>query len=585
MKKILYVLLGASLLLAGCTEKSYYIEQNPYRKIVEYTPQTFTMEIAGTLTPAAQYDWITVSQSGNTASFTVRRNTTGLVREADYTMTGSDKKAKVFQRAHSLDANLTSSLISQGRGFANINVFLATSYLDDYASWGVIYGKENNREKGKKVEQTTALVKGDNLVTITGLEEDTDYFVWAYVVSTEGQTIYTSNVTGIVPPVYVQAGEDLQGIIDNAKEFSDLRVEGDAVFNGPIYLRENVKLTGGWVEDFSKQSIEHRTVIQGDGANSAVFSGYDATAAAIGSSNSAISYFEIKGGKASVENRGGGIMFTGKLTVEYCWIHDNYSDSRGGGIGNSERGDSDELLLANTIVERNMSDAHGAGVSVCGTNNKLTMVNCLVADNESIATYGYSGAVFGQGGMTAILVNNTITGNVNWRDGSDPFSSPWGASMFRNEGTHVEFVNNIFAGNYYWMPGHEGQYGWPYLEHVQMMQVQQIDINVIGGDDPAWICQSNLIGGTDPTNFIGRAGNGEQQSKAQSQCTFVHNDNFATIFTDASAGNYVPKADGPAAKGENSDYVVGILGSYMTDLAGNPRVSNGTISIGCYQVQ
>jgi len=159
--------------------------------------------------------------------------------------------------------------------------------------------------------------------------------------------------------------------------------------------------------------------------------------------------------------------------------------------------------------------------------------------------------------------------------------------MFRNKGTHIELVNNIFAGNYYWNPGHEGNYGWPYQEHIQMMQEQQIDLNVLnsGDYDENWICQSNLIGGSWSDNFMGRAGNGEQQAKAQSQCTFVSNDDFATIFVDASAGNYMPKAGGPAAKGENSDYVVGILGSYVTDLAGNPRISNGTVSVGCYQVQ
>ena len=175
MKKILFALAGTALLLAGCVkEKSYYIEQNPNRKIVEYTPSTFTMEVPGTLTADADYNWITMSQSGNTATFTVRRNTTGVIREADYTISGQSLKAKIFQRAHSLDAAVTAKLTGQGLGTADIKMSFTSDFPDDYASWGIIYSTDNNVENGKDVPQSGVPVLGENEGHISGLAENTD---------------------------------------------------------------------------------------------------------------------------------------------------------------------------------------------------------------------------------------------------------------------------------------------------------------------------------------------------------------------------------------------------------------------------
>ena len=77
--------------------------------------------------------------------------------------------------------------------------------------------------------------------------------------------------------------------------------------------------------------------------------------------------------------------------------------------------------------------------------------------------------------------------------------------MFRNGGTHIEFVNNLVAGNWYFLPGvadnpdaHPDRYEMPIKpEFILEQQVQQIDLNVVAGDDPAWVCQSNVICGAD----------------------------------------------------------------------------------------
>ena len=188
-------------------------------------------------------------------------------------------------------------------------------------------------------------------------------------------------------------------------------------------------------------------------------------------------------------------------------------------------------------------------------------------------------------------MNNTIVENVNWRDGSSDTSTPWSAVMFRNGGTHIEMVNNIVAGNWYFKPGvanikeDPNRYNMPIKnKYLLELQVQNVDLNVIAGDDPNWVCQSNVIAGASSTDFIGRAGGGESQDKAQKACTFVSNSKWKTIFVSVKDGDFHPA--GPAlTTGEASDLVKSLLGTYTTDLDGNPRIVDGKICAGCYQAQ
>ncbi|MBQ6910814.1 MAG: hypothetical protein IJQ35_01470 [Bacteroidales bacterium] len=581
MKKIFFAILSLVFLFVGCAKETEPY-QNPYRVIVDYLPQTVTIKgISGTVTPVASYDWITSNGNG---SFTLRRNTTGLIRRAEFTIAGQTDKAIVNQRAHSLDGVVTTALARNGNGEADIRLNFSTSFADDYEGWGVIYGKENDVNKGTKLPGS-GTPQSMNMITIDGLELGTDYFVWGYVTSTEGDTVLGSNTTGIIPPVTVKAGDNLQAIIDGAKEFAEVRVEAGAKFQGPIFLRDNVTLSGGWVDNFNEQNLENRSIIDGGGKNRAVISGILADGSRPGFKNAVINGFELCNGLGS------NLVFNGKLSVEWCYIHHGMNSDKGGGIMATES-EGDELVLANSIIAYNKADAHAGGVSVSGAGTKVTVVNTLFRGNASIAEYGYTAAIHGQSGVQAYVVNCTFVDNVNWRDGSSATSSPWSCIMFRNGGTHIEFVNNLVAGNWYFLPGvankgagNADSYDMPIQsKYILEQQVQQCDMNVIAGDDPAWVFQSNLICGADQTNFIGRAGNGAAQNKAQDASTFVHNDNFKSVFVNYDGGDFHPA--GPAlTTGEASDLVNGLLGAYTLDLDGNPRATGGKINVGCYQAQ
>lgn len=578
MKKILIALAGIAFLVAGCAKTDRYIEQNPYRLIEDYLPHTVTMNVPGALTPDAMYPWIEMSQSGNTATFTMRRNTSGLIRRAEFSIAGSTQKAIVNQKAHSLDASVTTILARNGNGEADIRLNFSTSFSDDYVGWGVIYGKENDRAKGTKVEGTGAPSTNGNLITIEGLELGKDYFVWGYVTSTEGDIVYGSNTTGIIPPVTVKAGDDLQAIIDGAKEFAEVRVEAGAKFAGPIKLRDNVKLSGGWINDYNDQDFTQRSIIDGQNKGLCVESKTNAK-------NAVINGFEIINGASS------GINFNGTLTVEWCRVAFCFNSGQGGAICCTEQ-PGDNLILANSIIEYNKADAHGGGVAINGAGTSITVVNSLFHGNASIAEYGYTGAIHGQAGVQAYIVNNTFVGNVNWRDGSSATASPWSAVMFRNSGTHIEFVNNIVAGNWYFLPGvankgagNADSYDMPIQpKYLLEMQVRVADFNEIGGSDANFIVQSNILGGTVEAEAIHRAGSDAARSAAIAACTFVPNSEFNTLFVNAEAGDFHP-AGKALTTGENSGVVGGILGAYTTDLDGKPRVTGGKINAGCYQAQ
>ena len=576
MKKILIALAGVALLVAGCAKTDRYIEQLPYRVIIDYTPQTFSIPgLSGTLTPVENYDWITVSGT----NFTVRRNTTGLIRRAEFNIAGSNDKAVVNQKAHSLDAAVSTALARNGNGEADVRLNFSTSFPDDYESWGVIYGKENDRAKGKQLKANGAPSTKGNLITIDGLEIGKDYFVWGYVVSTEGDIVYGSNTTGIIPPVTVHAGEDLQAAINGAKEFAEVRVEAGAKFDGPIVLRPNVTLSGSWINSFNEQDFSNRSVIDGNKKITCV-------EGRVGAGNSTtINGFELVNGTP------GGLAVSGTVTVEWCRVAFCDNSGQGGAIFCTEQ-KGDNLILANSIIEYNKADAHGGGIAINGAGTSVKVVNCLFHGNASYAEFGYTGAMHGQAGVQAYVVNTTFVGNANYRDGNSTTASPWSAVMFRNGGTHIEFVNNIVAGNYYFDPAVARKNGGPadaydmpinpayYLE----MQVRAADFNEIGGSDANYVVRSNVLGGVLESEAIHRAGSDAARAAAIAACTFVPNSEFNTLFVDAAKGDFHP-AGKALTTGESSDVVNGLLGAYTTDLDGKPRATNGKINAGCYQAQ
>lgn len=598
MKKILLALAAVAVLFAGCTEKEYYIEQNPYRKIVDYLPSTVTMEVPGTLTPDQQYDWITVAQSGNTATFTFRRNTSGGLREADFSISGEKFKAKVFQRAHSLDAAVTPSLASQGLGSAEINVNLSTSNPDDYAGWGIIYGTANDREAGKVVPQSGVPVPGNNLGSITGLAEETDYFVWAYVESTEGDRVY-SNPIGLVPPVYVRAGEDLQAAIDGAKEFSEIRVQGGAVFSSIHFYSEakNKSLSGGWNADFTKQSWDNLTVIDGGGKNRAIYVAGDAADAAI-DGYVELSYLEVRNGFCNGGHGGGIRLSGGPLTVHHCWIHHNEGD-RGGGLSTCEDNQSSNLTVYNCIITNNVAEGHAGAFSVeDGTSRAnptyATFIGNIIANNRSVKHDGYAGSCYFYQSVNVKFINNTVVNSLNFYEDNDN----WWGSFYCRYNTCAVIANNLILRT--WCSKKDNV---AFVEPTPVYgggSMVTFNNNIVSG-------QLSSMGGPQEDNLLLDHNVDTKTLLNNPDTEMVSNENLQNKtaafayekLSDFLGENYMPKGAALGAgtlatlsynsydtanlgQVNNAD-IKALLENIGTDINGNPYIKNGKVDIGALQ--
>ena len=588
MKKIFYAIMGGVLLLlAGCTQKGEVFYQNPYRIIVGYLPQTVTIDgISGTVTPDANYDWITSNGNG---SFTLRRNTSGLIRRAEFTISGSKDKAVVSQRAHALDAAVTAKLVGQGLGTADVNVTLASGFPDDYASWGLIYSTDNKMENGKDVPQSGVPTIGDNLGELTGLAEGTDYIIWAYVVSTEGDKVFSSPV-GLVPPVFVKAGENLQAAIDNAKEFAEVRVQGGAVFNGTILFdgkNKNKSVSGGWNADFSEQSWNNLTVIDGGGANRGIYCGDSPISDMPLQGYVNISYFEIRNCLA-LSGHGAGLRISGgPVTVHHCWFHDNKAD-RGAAFSTREDDQSSDLTVYDCVITNNYADGHGGAFSIedgqsRANPTKAVIVGNVIANNRSIKDSGYAGCFYIYQSVNVQFLNNTIVNHVTWH-----YDENW-PNFYMRGNTNAVLANNMFLRNWY---SDGGDNYTPDNRPIQFndnrvtFHTNYVEAQSNGGDGKALITDETFFApGFDITSVL---------KNPDKNVPFTY-----SSISDYVGENYMSKG---AAVGagcletlsynsfdtanlgqDNKADIKAVLEGFGADINGTPFVRNGKVDIGAVQ--
>ena len=562
-------MVALSAVLFACKKNELpQIEQNPYRMVVEYVPGTYQMEVPGNVTADALYPWLSISQNGNTVSFTVTRNTQDLVRRAEFSIAGTTDKFVVSQKAHKLDGKITLVLANQGATEVTVTSSLSTSFPDDYASWGVIYGKSSDIASGTDVPKSGA--PGKNQATIEGLEEGADYFFWTYVLSTEGDRII-SNMLAVIAPAFVRAGEDLQAAINSAKQFQEIRVEGGASFVAPKggfkMGGENVNksVTGGWNSDFTAQSIDNLTKL--DGAKEYGFWCAEEDYTPM-KSNATISYFEIYNCSG---NHGSGIhLCGGALTVHHCYFHDN-NGVKGAAIGTREEDYSSEVSIYNCIFENNIADGHGAvlglgdGVSTSDFV-KADVVSNLFINNRSTSFGGYASIFICYNYTQLNFVNNTVVGNFNYYDGDSAYSG----MVFRGN-TRNLLANNIIVGNLI----SEDQLNPP---------VEQPHPNYICLGGSFAVLANNIIEGavtengnmTDISNEYTAVGSDYSSFLSSTYQPFGKAVGFGTLDSFETSFN-----DGSKAEAS----VKALLEKYPTDLAGNPRVVNGKVDCGCYQAQ
>lgn len=562
-------------MFSACTKGNLAepMEQNPYRTIIEYTPGSFTMEVPGTLTPSEEYDWISVSQSGNTATFTVRRNTSGLIRRAEFKIAGDKNICAVNQKAHGLDAVVDAELAGQAAGTAEIECSANSQYPDDYESWGIAFGTTTNLEAASEVPQTGNPAEGRLAGKVSGLKDGTDYYVWTYIKSTEGDKIYSS-MLALLPPVLVRAGEDLQAAIDGAKPFSNIMVQGGVTFTAPkggFKMGDgnvNKTVSGGWNADFSKQSMDNLTVIDGAGSYGFWCANGDGSDM---KGSAKISYCEIINCDG---NHGTAIHCVGgPVTVSNCYVHDNSSEK--GAIGTNEENYSSDLTVVNCIVANNKANAHGAAFGFGDGKSddepvRATVVNCLVIDNVSTKKDGYCSAFICYNHTILTFVNNTVVGNKNWAEYGGPYPG-----MNLRGGVASLFANNIMVANY----------TSPCTKEMEVPAYERQDNFLSMGGSHGTLANNLMEGNVKDT------GNATVQDQINVALGFDLSSVLSSDYKPQGAALGAGTLSSITFKSGNSGFgpftcdVKALLSKYKVDLAGNPRITNGKVDLGCYQAQ
>jgi hypothetical protein len=144
------------------------------------------------------------------------------------------------------------------------------------------------------------------------------------------------------------------------------------------------------------------------------------------------------GSPSDPEDRGGGIMTFGTLTLIDCHVTENVANG-GGGICNSGA-----LTLINSAVSHNTAAevrppglGCGGGGGIKSGGPSLTLINTAVYDNQAGVGYrGWGGGVHVGCDCTAVFTNTTISGNSAVVDG--------GAARVRGS---LKLVNCTVCGN------------------------------------------------------------------------------------------------------------------------------------------
>ena len=285
------------------------------------------------------------------------------------------------------------------------------------------------------------------------------------------------------------------------------------------------------------------------------------------------------------EGRGGAIFNRGAtLSLNNCVIRDNKAEYDGGGVFcGREYDDTNETTsittFTNCVVSNNTAYVGGGvcsdseettfikcsitnntaiggekgGGGVCSLEGNTTLVDCLVVGNTAAPQedvpieYGWSqggGLVFG--GETATLYNCTIFGNTACHGGGVYLDA---------ESYDVDFTayNSIIAGNSALnaLYASDEIFSEPYTYYSQTYYPVAKAYNTLSSY----------------TDWDGGANN------------LVYNAS-KPLFTNAAAGDYTLAANSQALNKGNNQYV-----QTSADLAGNARISGGTVDLGAYEYQ
>lgn len=601
MKKYLLLLTGIALMAIGCTKEPEPVDGG---LVFDYKPSTQTAEVIGTLSPAT-YDWITMSQSGSTVTFTVKLNMTGGIRTATYSFANSTAKFSVTQKSGTSDAAMQVSVKGYDGNAFTVNVALNTTEPDFYSDWGIAYGKAADRSDAKQVSGSGKVSIGNNELKVTTGNND-QYTAWAYVKTTEGD-IFWSGPTALIPAFLVKAGDDLQSVIDSTPEHAEIRVAGGAVFNGTIVIDEKNKnkvISGGWNEDFTEQSWNNLSVIDGGGTKRCIVvtKSRDVNLGDEERLDGSVefSYFEIRNGFTDELHGGGLRVCGGPVTVHHCWFHHNLAD-RGAAFSTHEDNISSDITVYNCLITNNCSNGHAGAFSIedgesRANPTKAVIVGNLIANNRAYKYDGYTGSIYLYQSVNVVLLNNTVVNTFNFfEDNGSHYPS-----FQTRQNTCALVANNMILRC--WMAKRDESEVFIYNDPIRRGSVLACWYNnfiesvpVLPGEgdvvqdhqffDAGFDIKTVLTNPDDKMVPYADLQNINAQFAYNKVSDFL-GDNYMPVGAAVDAGtvgDWPYNSYDTAALGQNNHCnIKELLEKIGTDMNGNPFVKNGKVSVGCF---
>ena len=384
-------------------------------------------------------------------------------------------------------------------------------------------------------------------------------------------------------------GTALQAAIDAAVAGDEIKVQA-GTFYGNFKMKDGVNVSGGWNADFTAQT-DYATILDAQ-ANGRVLHQL-----ANFSTLTIWSNLTIQNGSlvAILKDQGGsGVWLCKKGQVKHCLIRNNtytYSGTcMGGGVGNDTVTAATDVLVDDCIIKNNKA-SHGGGVRVRGT-----VINSIIENNLTEANA--AGGVHLQAGR---LVNSIVRGNTG--------KSTGGVRAYGK----CDVINNLIYNN-------------TAATSVGGVSIESKLSNVIGN---TIVCNNQLTGtgsqagvkidnskdsngnfklnpnGTFFVNNVvwGNMSNGTVESqqvyyisrydKSAGQRSYnaimgqLSDDNAVTSikltednpgFADPANGDFSLLETSPLIDFGNKDKA-----SVAQDLAGNNRIVNTTVDLGCYE--
>lgn len=157
---------------------------------------------------------------------------------------------------------------------------------------------------------------------------------------------------------------------------------------------------------------------------------------------------------------GGGVMISAsKVTIENCWIHENYAKQYGGGLAlQSGNITNSDLIIRNSVISSNTSGDNGAGIYLNGNKQwgdesyiNLSMENTIITYNSS----GKKGGALFTKGATHLKDNKTNTTlkmnhvTVAYNRSTDEAGKLPGLAFYGEVGSEpeVSILNSLIALN------------------------------------------------------------------------------------------------------------------------------------------